>query len=688
MWLQFITVGLLLGAGVGWLSTARRLASTTREREDLAKSALAIEIERQMLELIAKGASLTEVLDTLTRAIERLSPESHCTIMLLDAEHHRYLSIASGPTLPPLYMQALNHLEIGPEVGACGSAAFRNETVVAEDIANDPRFASARDFILSHGFRSVWSQPIRDSRDAVLGTFAIYRDEVTVPRAEELRMTRVAAQLAGNAIERIRAEAHLRETLERLRLAETVARFGIWEANFLNSTLTFSAGLAVMMERPAGQFELTLDDFQAMVHPEDRQRLYESGGPDSARAGTIQDEFRLMLPSGAIHWVRSRWCYEPGESPPTRASGAMIDITKEREEVAQTEQELARAEAAARAAHKSEKLEQDRNEILELVANNRPLEVIVAAMTDAIASHIPGSLCSMKIEAPDSSHISSYPGFPRDLVMALEQIGIASIHPTPAPAPIEEFSDDPRWTQFIRSSGHLPYRRYRAVPVMRGSCSTGVILSLLAEDVPVEHGEQSILESWGRFASLAVERRGLYEQLSFRAQYDSLTSLLNRASLYDYINARIKADPTARKPMSVVYLDLDGFKGINDTHGHEAGDKVLQHVAARILESVRRTDVVARLGGDEFVVLLPEVGELAEAARIADLISTAIARPLAYGDGELRIGASLGLSVYPADGNSTDDLLKAADEEMYRVKLERRRLPAASGRTKGNAVAA
>src|SRR5688572_29984217 len=98
MWLEFLYAVTLLGCGlavIGWVRTARRLDTTTREREDLAKSALVIEVERQMLELIAKGAALGEVLDTLTRAIERLSPESQCTIMLLDEEHRRYLSIAS-----------------------------------------------------------------------------------------------------------------------------------------------------------------------------------------------------------------------------------------------------------------------------------------------------------------------------------------------------------------------------------------------------------------------------------------------------------------------------------------------------------------------------------------------------------------------------------------------------------------
>src|SRR5579863_6357548 len=136
-------------------------------------------------------------------------------------------------------------------------------------------------------------------------------------------------------------------------------------------------------------------------------------------------------------------------------------------------------------------------------------------------------------------------------------------------------------------------------------------------------------------------------------------------------------------------MDLDGFKHINDTHGHAAGDKVLQHVSAHILESVRKTDMVARLGGDEFVIVLPGVGEATEARRIADLVAAAIARPLAYAGGELRIGVSCGISVYPADGDTTDALLKIADEEMYRVKLKHHqlKLPAAD-QVKGDIIAA
>ena len=171
MWVEVVEAGSLLAAAIcarGWLTASRRLAETAREREDLANSSAVIEVERRMLELVAQGAPLREVLNTLTAAIERISPQCQCTVMLLDEESRRTLLVASGPSLSQAYLQAINGLEIGPDVGACGTAAFKNETVVVEDIANDPKFASARAFVLSHGLRSCWSQPVRDSTDTVL----------------------------------------------------------------------------------------------------------------------------------------------------------------------------------------------------------------------------------------------------------------------------------------------------------------------------------------------------------------------------------------------------------------------------------------------------------------------------------------------------------------------------------------
>jgi len=673
MWLELLTIALLAATGVtaaGWLATHRNLVKANRDRQDLTSSSHIIEVERRMLELVASGAPLSEVLNTLTQAIERVSPASMCTVMLLDEEHRRRLLMASGPSLPQAYLQAANGLEIGPDVGACGSAAFRNETIIVEDIGTDFRFASARDFVLSHGLHSCWSQPVRDSRGTVLGTFAIYRGQPSRPRPEELRMARVAAQLAGNAIERIRAEKQLTDAIKRLNLAETVARFGTWEADFQKNIITVSEGLAALMERPRSKFQLTKTEFEQMVHADDRVSLWSVGERRSG-ATTMQDEFRLVLPSGSVRWMRSQWGFEQG-SGATRATGAMIDVTNEKDMLVEAEQERAAAEASARVARQAERLEQDRKMILELVANDQPLEQVAATMADAVASHLPGSLCAIRIQVPEDEPIALYPEFPQLLSATLGHVELNSINETLAAAPIDKLADTPEWAAFVRGAGELQHRFYRAVSVLRDSRRAGMIVSLFSEDRTDCQAQQKLLESWGRFASLAVERRGLYKQLSFRAQYDSLTSLLNRTSLYERLEVLTRAGACGGGPLAVIYLDLDCFKEINDTFGHGAGDSVLQHVATQLMASVRRTDTVARIGGDEFVIVLPGVGERGEASRIADVVMAAISQPVAVGGRGLLVGASLGISVCPTDGTDTDSLLKIADESMYRVKMTHR----------------
>jgi len=672
MWVDLIAAALFLATGIstaGWIRIRRRLADSARERTDLTNSSLVIEEERRMLELVAEGAPLSEVLNTLTLAIERISPGAMCTVMLLDEEHRRYLTAASGPSVSEEYLQAVNGLEIGPDVGACGTAAFLNETVVVADIATDPKFALARDFVLGHGLLSVWSQPIRDSRNNVLGTFAIYHRYIATPRPEELRMARAAAQLAGNAIERIRAEKVLSDTTKRLNLAERVARFGIWEANFAKSTIAISEGTAAMMELSRDTRTVTVEEFDAMIHPADLRALRLAVDTTKPHRETIQNEFRMVLPSGTVRWVRSHWRFELGDGAPTRATGAMIDITREKNMLVQSQEARAVAETAAGVAREAERLEQDRKTILEMVAKDQPLDQIVTAMAAAVSSHLPGSLCAIRVELTEASRISVYPQFPEILADALDRIAIASVHLASSPEPIAKLSSDPEWLRFIETCGDIQFPQYRAVPILRNTRLTGLIVSFLGQGRSACPAEEKLLESWGQFASLAVERRGLYEQLSFRAQYDSLTTLLNRASLYDRLDAQIRSASPEGSPMAVLYLDLDRFKEINDKYGHGAGDKVLQDVARRILEGVRRTDFAARIGGDEFVVILPGVSDRKEADRVADLVMASIEQPISFSGRELRVGGSVGISIYPDDGANTDALLKVADEDMYRTKL-------------------
>jgi two-component system sensor histidine kinase/response regulator len=326
----------------------RRLAESQRDQEKLERSSRVIEEERRVLELIAKGCSLKEVLNALTAAIERMAPDCFCTVLLLD-EEGKHLWEGSGGGLPPAYMQGVNGLEIGPEVGACGSAAFRNETTIIEDIANDHRFGPAKDFVLSFGLRACWSVPIRDSKQKVLGTFAMYHQQPATPHDRDLRVVEAGAHLAGNAIERLRAEEKLRENAVRIAMAEKAAAFGIWQTDIATDILSFSEGFAALMGWPAKPGRIRLDEWRAMVHPEDLDGLNAIAERSMVVNGAFNAEFRILLPDGTVRWMRSQSRVEGQSGKPTFVSGALIDITQEKEMLLRLEQAREAADAANRA---------------------------------------------------------------------------------------------------------------------------------------------------------------------------------------------------------------------------------------------------------------------------------------------------------------------------------------------------
>jgi PAS domain S-box-containing protein len=326
----------------------RRLTESQRDQEKLERSSRVIEEERRVLEMIAKGYSLREVLNALTAAIERMAPDCYCTVLLLDEEGKR-LWEGSGGGLPAAYMQGVNGLEIGPEVGACGSAAFRNETTIIEDIANDHRFGPAKDFVMSFGLRACWSVPIRDSKQKVLGTFAMYHKQPAKPRDRDLRVVEAGAHLAGNAIERLRAEEKLRENAERIAMAEKAAAFGIWQTDIVTEKLSFSEGFAALVGLSGKPLHMHLDQWREMIHPDDQEALKGMAQKAIAENGSFSSEFRVVTPEGAVRWMRCQSGVTVEEGQPKLISGAMIDITQEKQMLLRLEQALAAADAANRA---------------------------------------------------------------------------------------------------------------------------------------------------------------------------------------------------------------------------------------------------------------------------------------------------------------------------------------------------
>jgi diguanylate cyclase (GGDEF)-like protein/PAS domain S-box-containing protein len=158
------------------------------------------------------------------------------------------------------------------------------------------------------------------------------------------------------------------------------------------------------------------------------------------------------------------------------------------------------------------------------------------------------------------------------------------------------------------------------------------------------------------------------QRMSHLAQHDSLTNLPNRVLLKDRLTQALSLADRQRHKVSVLFVDVDRFKPINDELGHEVGDRLLQLVAERLMSSVRASDTVSRVGGDEFVVVLPQLEHAQAAAISAEKILRAVRGPYGIGSHELQVTASVGIATYPDDGADATTLIRHADRAMYAVK--------------------
>jgi diguanylate cyclase (GGDEF)-like protein/hemerythrin-like metal-binding protein len=227
----------------------------------------------------------------------------------------------------------------------------------------------------------------------------------------------------------------------------------------------------------------------------------------------------------------------------------------------------------------------------------------------------------------------------------------------------------------------LPEHREGVAAVMRATTAqqpSCVGAAFRGEDGPVDvelrfqrvnHAGESLLAV---AAQDITDRCRTQEQLNLLAYSDPLTSLANRAMFIDRLRQAALATRRTGHFFAVLMLDLDHFKAVNDSHGHAAGDYVLQRIALRMLACLRESDTVARLGGDEFAVLLPTLRRRSDAAVVADPLTKLAQQPIHYGKFELKVGASVGIAICPDHADTVDSLLAAADAALYAAKQQGR----------------
>ena len=336
-------------------TAGRVIGSSVIARDITAQQRMAGLVAGQMrvLERIVQDEPLDEVLDALARVIEaETGSRVLASILLLDADG-MHLRHGAAPSLPASYTAAIDGTAIGPRVGSCGTAAYRREPVIVEDIAADPLWEDFRDLALRHGLRACWSTPIVGADGDILGTFALYYTEPCVPRPEDRQAVDLLTRTAAVAIERARATAErerlfTRERLSRgqLEVALEAGRMGTWEWDARSNQVVWSPQLEQIHGLSPGTFAGTFDAYFADVHPDDRERVQATIAA-SLEQGEHHLEYRIIWPDGSLHWVEARGRVVPDEAgKPAGMRGVCLDVTARKQAEAERERLLASEQSA------------------------------------------------------------------------------------------------------------------------------------------------------------------------------------------------------------------------------------------------------------------------------------------------------------------------------------------------------
>ncbi|MEO8139840.1 MAG: ATP-binding protein, partial [Gemmatimonadota bacterium] len=289
-----------------------------RDITDRRRSDATLEWQARVLESVATGRPLSEVLHTLVKGMEAQVPGGLCSVLLLEGSRIR---LGAAPSLPAAYNAALEGVEIGPAVGSCGTAAFRNERVIVTDIATDPLWADYRALALSHGLRACWSVPIRAGSGDILGTFAVYYREVRAPSDEELGLVDRASALASIAVERERRE-------ELLASINRNVNEGLYRSTPSRGLIYVNLAFARMFGYPSPEAMLQVAPRSLYADPERRKELDQM---IATRGCFDNEEVRFTRADGSTFWALvSSTGVKGSDGTVYYLDGAVSDITERR----------------------------------------------------------------------------------------------------------------------------------------------------------------------------------------------------------------------------------------------------------------------------------------------------------------------------------------------------------------------
>lgn len=319
--------------------------------------------------------------------------------------------------------------------------------------------------------------------------------------------------------------------------------------------------------------------------------------------------------------------------------------------------------------------EQVRGHVLQMITEAKPLNEILRQLTDAAEHEEPDAIaagimlvggivhhCAPKLPSGLSSAIE------RHLYDLVQRFGVLGAESTDRIITCD-LLNDPAWQDLRPALLDLGLRSSWSILIRSSQrLSAGAITLYRRDEFKPSGAAAEMLKLASDLIGIAVEHRQLSDQLTFQAKNDALTQLPNRVLFADRLEHTLAASTRSGHAAAVLLIDVDRFKQINDTYGHQAGDELLCQVAHRLSKRLRACDTLARMGGDEFAVILSDLSSATDAEVVAKSLVDEFARPIVLRERETFVTISVGSATYPADGAEAAVLLKHADLALYRAK--------------------
>jgi diguanylate cyclase (GGDEF)-like protein/PAS domain S-box-containing protein len=625
---RYLKIAVVIALFVSMIAAILYAAYQSIKRENQQRKLIAQELRQRTEELalhnailqkINEGITLPVLLDDIAWQVEKQHPRMHCSILLMDDNKLRH---GAAPSLPDFYNQAIDGLTIGEGVGSCGTAAYRGERCIVEDVQQHPFWVSFRELVKQAGMQSCWSQPIKNNQNRVLGTFAIYHALPTTPSVEEIVLIESYASLAQLAIEHTRADTALRESEQRLYFVLKGSGLGFWDWKIDSHKVEVHTIETETFRYHYPEIHIISPPWLDFIYLDDREKVWQSIREVlNGKRAAHQIEYRVVDNEDNIHWVldHANIVQRDTNGKPIRMSGTHVDITERKfadQQLRESEQRLTLCQQYGGIGTWE----------LDLINHQQILSPIACKILGV--SELSDSKWEdfLAVIYPDDWQL-----FVDATYAHLENREKYDVE--------YRIIDSNKHLRWIRSVGRVDESRNADPSYFRG----------IVQDI--------------------TELKEAEEQIKQLAFYDPLTQLPNRRLLDERLQHGIDKGQREGTQLAVLMLDLDRFKAVNDSFGHSAGDELLQQVATRIKAQLRKVDTAARLGGDEFVVLLPDISHHDDVERVALAIISELSQAFWLHEiNKVNIGTSIGISFYPEHGDNPEILLDRADTALYKAK--------------------